>query len=92
MSVSAATVSVGGRVTNTSGSGLSGVIVSIDGGSLSAPMYTRTSPFGYYTFEGIPAGLTYIVTVSSKQYTFSPPSRIIDVQDSVSNADFVSQE
>ncbi|HEX8734051.1 MAG TPA: carboxypeptidase-like regulatory domain-containing protein [Pyrinomonadaceae bacterium] len=92
MGVSAAAVNVGGRVTNTSGSGLSNVVVSIAGGSLSAPIYTRTSPFGYYMFEGIPAGETYVVTVSSKQYTFNPSSRIIEVQDSISDADFVSQE
>jgi hypothetical protein len=90
--VSAATVSVGGRVTNASGYGIGGVVVSIDGGSLSEPIYARTSPFGYYSFEGIPAGQAYVVTVSSKRYTFNPPSRVIVVQDSVGDADFVSQE
>jgi hypothetical protein len=92
MSVSAATVSVGGRVTNASGYGIGGVVVSINGGSLSEALYARTSPFGYYNFEGIAAGLTYVVTVSSKTHTFNPSTRIIDVQDSVGNADFVSQE
>ena len=91
-SVSAATVTVGGRVTNARGYGIGGVVVSINGGSLSEPIYARTSPFGYYSFEGIAAGLTYVVTVSSKTYTFNPSSRVIDVQDSVGNADFVSQE
>lgn len=90
--VSAATVSVGGRVTNASGYGIGGVVVSIDGGSLSEPIYARTSPFGYYSFEGIPAGQAYVVTVSSKRYTFNPASRVIVVQDSVGDADFVSQE
>ncbi|HEY0049803.1 MAG TPA: carboxypeptidase-like regulatory domain-containing protein [Pyrinomonadaceae bacterium] len=92
MSVSAATVTVGGRVTNAGGYGIGNVVVSINGGSLSEPIYARTSPFGYYSFEGIAAGQTYIVTVSSKTHTFNPSSRIIDVQDSVGNADFVSQE
>jgi hypothetical protein len=92
MGVSAASVNVGGRVTNTSGSGLSNVVVSISGGGLTEPIYTRTSPFGYYMFEGIPAGETYVVNVSSKQYTFNPSSRIIEVLDSISDADFVSQE
>lgn len=92
MSVSAATVSVGGRVTNAGGYGLSGVTVSINGGSLSEAMTVRTSPFGYFTFEGIPAGQTYIISVASKQYTFSPPSRVIEVQDSVNDVTFVSQE
>jgi hypothetical protein len=91
-SVSAATVTVSGRVTNASGYGIGGVTVSIDGGSLSEAMYARTSPFGYYTFEGIPAGQVYILTVSSKQYTFNPPNRAITVQEDVGNADFVAQE
>lgn len=90
--VSAATVTVSGRVTNASGYGIGGVTVSIDGGSLSEAMYARTSPFGYYTFEGIPAGQVYIVTVSSKRYTFNPPNRAITVQEDVGNADFVAQE
>ncbi|HEX8249501.1 MAG TPA: carboxypeptidase-like regulatory domain-containing protein [Pyrinomonadaceae bacterium] len=90
--VSAATVTVGGRVTNSRGYGIGGVVVSINGGSLSEPLFARTSPFGYYSFEGIAAGQTYVVTVSSKTHTFNPSSRVIEVQDSVGDADFVSQE
>jgi len=92
MSVSAATVNVGGRVTNSRGSGIGNVTVSINGGSLSEAMYARTSPFGYFTFDGIPAGQIYIVTVASKQYTFNPASQVVEVQDSVSDVSFVSQE
>jgi hypothetical protein len=92
MGVSAASVSIGGRVTNASGYGLSGVTISLSGGTMAEPVYARTSPFGYYSFEGIEAGQTYILTVSSKRYTFNPPNRIIDAQDSVSDANFVSQE
>lgn len=87
----AATVTVGGRVTTASGYGIGGIVVSIDGGSLSEPMYARTSPFGYYTFEGIPAGQAYIISVSSKQYTFNPPTRALVVQDAVGDADFVAE-
>lgn len=92
MNVSAAGVSVGGRVITASGNGISGVTVSINGGSLAEPIYARTSPFGYYTFEGIPAGQTYILTISSKTYTFNPASRAVNVQDSLTDVDFVAQE
>jgi hypothetical protein len=88
----AATVTVSGRLTTANGYGIGGAMVSIDGGSLSEAMYAQTSPFGYYTFEGIPAGQAYIITVSSKRYTFNPPNRVITVQEDVGNADFVSQE
>ena len=89
--VSAASVPVGGRVTNASGYGIGGVTVSINGGSLSEPIYARTSPFGYYNFE-VPSGQVYIITVSSKTYTFNPPNRALTVQDSVSDADFVAEQ
>lgn len=91
-SVSAATVTVGGRVTTAGGYGIGGAMLSIDGGSLSEPIFARTSPFGYYSFEGIPAGQVYVITITSKSYTFSPPSRAITVQDSIGDVDFVAQE
>lgn len=90
--VSAATVAVSGRVTNASGNPISGAIISIDGGTLSETMYARTNPFGYYTFDGIPAGQSYILSVTAKGRTFNPSNRVLEVLDSVSDADFVSQE
>jgi hypothetical protein len=89
--VSAASVNVGGRVTNANGYGLSNVTVTISGGALSEPIFVRTSPFGYYSFEGIQAGQTYVISVASKQYTFNPSSRVLDVQDTISNADWVAE-
>jgi hypothetical protein len=47
-----------------------------------------TNPFGYYNFEDLQAGQTYVITVGSKQYTFSVPSRIITPDDNVTNVDF----
>lgn len=90
--ITAATVAVSGRVTNASGNPISGALVSIDGGSLSETMYARTNPFGYYTFDGIPAGQSYILSVAAKGRVFSQPTRVLEVLDSVSDADFVSQE
>ena len=85
----AASVSVGGRVMTADGRGISGAVVTIFGGDLSA-LTARTSPFGYYTFEGIPVGYAYIISVNAKGYTFS--QRVITVHDSVTDADFVAEE
>lgn len=90
--VSAAAVSLSGRVANAAGLGLSGVTVALTGGPYVEPVYARTSPFGYYSFSGITAGQVYIITVSSKTHTFNPSSQVFDVLDSVTDADFVSQE
>jgi hypothetical protein len=85
----AAMVNVGGRITTANGiQGLPRVMVTITGGSLPQPVMRMTNPFGYYNFEDLQAGQTYVITVGSKQYTFSVPSRIITPDDNVTNVDF----
>lgn len=92
MGVSAASVTVSGRVTNASGYGIGNAVVSISGGTLTEPVFARTNPFGYYTFDGIEVGETYILSVAAKGRTFNPPSRALNVQEDVTSADFVSEE
>lgn len=86
-----ANAQVGGRVTDGDGKGLAKVSVKISGGELSEPIYAMTNPFGYFNFE-VPVGQTYIVTVQSKQYVFSNPSRLISVSDNVGDLNFVADE
>lgn len=62
------------------------------GGALPQPVTVQTNAFGYYSFEGIPAGETYVLTVSSKRYVFAQPSLVLNVSDAVTDADFVSVE
>lgn len=89
----AAGADITGRVTNAFGSGINGVTLSISGGTLTAPIYVRTSSFGYYSFAEMPVGEVYIVTVvSAKQHGFSNPTRIINLNDNVSDADFVADQ
>jgi hypothetical protein len=86
---SAAEVSVSGRVTTSDGRGISGAIVSMTdaaGGARTA----RTSPFGYYQFDGVESGSTYVVMISQKRYLFAESPRVITVSDSLSNVDFVA--
>jgi hypothetical protein len=88
----AASVNISGRVTRANGQGLGGVLVSLVGGGAGERKYAITSSFGYYTFEDMTVGETYILSVSSKRYTFNPSSIVIDLQDGVTDANFVSQQ
>ena len=62
----------------------------ITGNSLVQPIIATTGSFGYYTFDGLRAGETYVITVNSKRYTFSMPSRVISLVDNVVDADFIA--
>jgi hypothetical protein len=85
----AAGVSVSGQVRTAGGVGIGGATLLLTGGSLTEPLVARTNPFGYYQFDEVPAGGTYLVEISSKRYSFSQPSQVINVQDSVTGVDFI---
>jgi hypothetical protein len=85
----AASVSVGGRVTTASGRGISNVIVSAIDGSGNA-LTTTTNSFGYYSFAELRAGETYIFSVRAKLYRFAQPSRVLSVNDVQNNVNFTS--
>ncbi len=50
----------------------------------------RTTAFGYFRFDDIPAGQTYIATVVSKRYKFQP--RVVSLTNNLSDLNFVSLE
>lgn len=82
--LSAAGVTISGRVfDNLSGVGRATVTL-ID--SSGAARSTRTNPFGYFAFEDVEAGCTYIVSVVAKQYEFAPQT--IYVTEDVSDLSF----
>jgi hypothetical protein len=84
-----ASVPVSGRVTTADGQGISKTVISLDDGA----GYTRTAvtnAFGYYSFDDVPTGRTYSVSVSSKRYQFVTPTRIIALDDAVSGLDFTA--
>lgn len=87
----AASAGIGGRVTNTNGRGIGNVTVTLTGGGLTEPIFRRTSPFGYYKFEGLTVGETYVVSVSSKRFSFSEASRAVSLLDNATDANFVAE-
>ncbi len=86
----AAGASVGGRVLTANGNGIRNATVMLTGGELTEPRYVKTTTFGYYNFDDLPVGQTYVVTVLSKRYTFSTPSIVLNLQDSVADANFMA--
>lgn len=89
MSPTAAAVSIGGRALTFAGNGIPRVFVSItdQNGIIRT---TTTNSFGYYSFDNIQAGETYIVSVSTKQIQFSQPIQIIFVSENITSLNFTA--
>jgi acyl dehydratase len=87
----AAGATLSGRVTTADGRGISNARVTVVGGMLTTPRTAITGAFGYYSFEDLPAGQTYIATVGSKRFTFAVPARVISLAGDVTDADFVAE-
>ncbi len=83
----AANVSVGGRVLTNEGTGISRVIVTLTN-SAGALRSVTTNSFGYYKFDEVASGETYILTVNNKKYLFTDSPRVVNVQNNVLDIDF----
>src|SRR5690606_25325374 len=65
------TVTITGQAVTPGGRALANVIVRITDGA-SWTSFARSSPFGYFRLENVPAGATYTITGTKKQYSFTP--------------------
>jgi hypothetical protein len=85
----AAQVTVSGRVTNIDGRGIGKVRVFLTGadGDVQTAL---TNPFGYFRFEGVEVGETYVFTVSAKRYSFNPSTLVQTIDDEFSEIHFVA--
>ena len=50
----------------------------------------RTGSFGYFRFEDVRAGETYVVVIGHKRYTFA--ARVVSVEDEITELDFTALE
>lgn len=82
-------VELSGRLMTTFGQGIRNVTVKIEGGNLTEPITTRTGSMGFYRFEGLRAGETYVVTVKGRRYVFPVYSRVVTLNDNATDIDFV---
>jgi hypothetical protein len=85
----AAETEVGGRVTTSTGAGVSRAFVEMIDAS-GHRKSALTNPFGYYRISGLLAGQTYLVVISSKSKRFRFESHVITVYDADEAFDFVA--
>ena len=89
LGTTAAPVSISGRVTTPSGTGLRNATVVLTDAQ-GERLTTTTNSFGLYSFENVPSGASYVLGVSSRQYRFQ--SRVIQAVDNLENVDFTGLE
>jgi hypothetical protein len=85
----AAPASVGGRITDAFGNGIGRVSLQIVSPTGTFTATTSTNVFGYFEFENVPTGLTYIITPRSKLFSFSPERLVYSHLDEVTNLSFL---
>lgn len=88
----AASASISGKVMTSGGNGIINANVILTGSNLPQPLVSKTTSFGNYSFDGVPSGGTYIVTVQAKRFSFNNPSQVLNVQDNIFDANFVAEE
>jgi hypothetical protein len=87
----ASMVSVGGRVRTAQGSGIRNVIVSLTDAS-GAIRTAQTGSFGYFRFDGVAVGETYLISVAAKRFAFAQPTIIRSVQEEIADLDFIADD
>lgn len=85
----AASVSVAGRVTDARGRAVWRARIAMTGDN-GVSLTSTTNSMGYYRFEAVQTGATYVVTASSRRYEFTP--RVISLMDEIANLDFTVLE
>lgn len=84
---SAAPTTISGRVALPSGIGVYPARVFLTN-SFGETVSVRTNQFGFYRFENINVGETYIINISSKLYQFN--SQVVNVTEETNKLDFTS--
>ena len=85
----AATVSVSGRVTTAGGRGIMNVRVSLTDSQGNVRTAITTS-FGYYHFDDVQVGETYILAATGKHYTFSQPLQVLNINEENEQLNFIA--
>lgn len=85
----AAMSTISGRVLTGSGRGIYKARLTLTD-SQGNSRVVLTNPFGYYRFAEVESGETYVISVFHKEYEFANPTRIINLTEDLTDADFVS--
>lgn len=85
----AASVTVGGRVTAASGRGIRNVVVTMTDESGNVRT-ARSTISGFYRFTDVPAGATYIFSVSGKRFAFRNNTQVQSIVEDTEDINFVA--
>ncbi len=88
----AANVSVAGRVLSSNGLGIARATVTLTSSATGETRTVQTNSFGHYEFGDVPAGAIYVVSVTSRRYTFPVSSQVINLNESLAELDFKANE
>ncbi|MEZ5306765.1 MAG: carboxypeptidase-like regulatory domain-containing protein [Pyrinomonadaceae bacterium] len=81
--------SIRGRVVDAFGYGIPHVSMIVSGGTLSESRTVRTNNFGYYQFERLDIGESYVLQPFSGRYQFDNASMVINLDSDFLNANFL---
>ena len=85
----AALVSVSGRVLTAQGRGIRNVVITMTDSSGNPRTATSTS-FGYFRFENVMAGETYIFTATGKRFSFGENAQVHSITEDITDLVFVA--
>lgn len=91
LTTTAATTTLGGHVSESKGRGLPGVVLTLTGGNLTVPRHARTNSSGFYRFQSVPTGATYLITAAAKGRSFTAASQIINLTENFGQANFTAE-
>ena len=85
----AAAVTLNGRVVTSTGRGIRNVRVQMTDANGIIRTAT-TSTFGYYRFDDVEVGETYILTARAKTYSFPEPTQVVSVSENAAEVNFIA--
>ncbi len=85
----AAQVSISGRALTSTGIGIRNVLIRLTDAAGTSRL-TTTATFGYFHFNEVNAGQTYLITAQAKRFEFSQPAQVLSVSGNVSELNFIA--
>ncbi len=87
----AAAAAIGGKIITEAGRPVSRTFVTLRNLETGEEFRQISNHFGFYRFENIETGSLYQIRAAHGRFEFSPDSLIFEINESVSNVDFVGQ-
>ncbi len=78
-----------GRVMTASGRGIRNVYITLTDATGNNRLAVSTT-FGYYRFNDVAAGETYILSAIGKRYTFSQPAQVLNINEATDAVNFIA--